>query len=128
MAVQTLPDVSPTVSVCASLALAGAGMGLATASATSAALSEEQGGIGSAPLQALNKTGGPLGIAILGSVLSSAYLAHLDLSGLPPAVAAVARESNFGAATVAQSMPRIQRGAAPLRDHQQQRSLLPPVQ
>ena len=35
--------------------------------------------IGSAVLQAVNKTGGPLGTAVLGSVLSSAYLARLQL-------------------------------------------------
>jgi MFS transporter, DHA2 family, multidrug resistance protein len=49
-------------------------------------------------LQAVNKTGGPFGIAILGSVLSAGYLARLSLSGLPPAAAAVVRQSVFGGA------------------------------
>jgi MFS transporter, DHA2 family, multidrug resistance protein len=86
------------------MALVGAGMGLALATATSAALSElsqERSGVGSAALQALNKMGGPLGTAILGSVLSSAYLAHLALSGLPAAAVTAARQSIFGAAAVA---------------------------
>jgi DHA2 family multidrug resistance protein-like MFS transporter len=93
--------------VAAWMALAGAGMGLATATATSAALaelSEEQSGVGAAVLQAVNKTGGPLGIAVLGSVLSSAYIAHLALSGVPPAAATVVRESIFGAAVAARQL------------------------
>jgi hypothetical protein len=55
-------------------------------------------------LQAVNKTGGPFGIAILGSVLSAGYLARLDLSGLPPAAAAAVRQSIFGGVAVAQKI------------------------
>ncbi len=88
------------------MALVGAGMGLAMATASSAALSElsqEQSGIGSAVLQAVNKTGGPFGTAVLGSVLSSAYLSHLALSGLPAPAAQAARQSVFlGVATAQQ--------------------------
>lgn len=86
-------------------AVVGAGMGLSMATAASAALaelSESEAGLGSALMQALNKTGGPLGTAILGSVLSSAYLAHLDLSGLTAATAASVRRSVFGGVAVAQ--------------------------
>ena len=86
------------------MALVGVGMGLAMATATSAALSElseEQSAVGSAVLQAFNKTGGPLGTAILGSVLSSAYLARLDLSGLPVAVATATRQSIFAGVAAA---------------------------
>ncbi len=87
--------------VAAWMAVVGLGMGLTMATATSAALSElpeERSGIGSAVLQACNKTGGPLGTAILGSVVSSAYLARLDVRGVP----AAARESVFGGVAVAQ--------------------------
>jgi DHA2 family multidrug resistance protein-like MFS transporter len=90
--------------VAAWMALVGAGMGLAMATASSAALSElneENSGIGSAVLQAVNKTGGPLGTAVLGSILSTGYLAGLRLDGLPAAAARAARESIFGAVTVA---------------------------
>jgi hypothetical protein len=45
--------------------------------------------VGTALLQALQKPGGPFGAAVLGSVLSSAYQARLDLAGLPPAAAMV---------------------------------------
>jgi MFS transporter, DHA2 family, multidrug resistance protein len=85
-------------------ALVGLGMGLALATSMSAALCElsaERSGVGSAALQAINKLGGPLGTAILGSVLSTAYLARLITAGLPTAAATAARQSIFGAIAVA---------------------------
>jgi DHA2 family multidrug resistance protein-like MFS transporter len=84
--------------------LIGGGMGLALATSMSAALSElsaERSGVGSAALQAINKLGGPLGTAVLGSVLSTAYLAHLALPRLPAAAANAARQSIFGAVAIA---------------------------
>src|SRR5580700_4502643 len=93
--------------VAAWMAIAGLGTGIAMATAMSAALvemSEEKSGVASAVLQAVNKTGGPFGIAILGSVLSAGYLARLSLSGLPPAAAAAARQSIFGGLAVAQKI------------------------
>lgn len=87
--------------------LSGIGMGLSLATASSAALvelSEERSGVGSAVLQATNKVGSPLGAAILGSVLSSGYLAYLHLAGLPDAVRHVARQSVFGGVAVAQQI------------------------
>lgn len=86
------------------MALVGVGMGLSMATAASAALAElpqERGGIGSAVMQALNKTGAPLGAAILGSALTSAYLARLHLSGLPSALAGTVQHSVFGGVAVA---------------------------
>jgi MFS transporter, DHA2 family, multidrug resistance protein len=67
-------------------------------------LTEERSGVGSAVLQAVNKTGAPLGAAILGSVLSAGYLAHLHLSGLPASAAAAVRQSVFGGVAVAQQL------------------------
>lgn len=90
--------------VAAWMAVVGMGMGLALATTSSAALaelSEERSGVGSAVLQALNKVGGPLGGALLGSALSSAYVAHLKLSGLPVPAAAAVRQSVFGGVKVA---------------------------
>ena len=89
------------------MAVAGLGTGIAMATTMSAALvelSEEKSGVGSGVLQAVNKTGGPLGIAILGSVLSAGYLARLDLVGLPPAAVAAARQSVFGGVAVARKL------------------------
>jgi hypothetical protein len=93
--------------VAAWMAVAGVGTGVAMATATSAALvelSEEKSGVGSAVLQAVNKTGGPLGIAILGSVLSAGYLARLTLSGVPAAASAAARQSVFSGVAAAQTI------------------------
>ena len=90
--------------VAAWTAVAGFGMGLALATSMSAALCElsaERSGVGSAALQAINKLGGPLGTAILGSVLSTAYLARLVTAGLPAGAVTAARQSVFGAVAVA---------------------------
>jgi DHA2 family multidrug resistance protein-like MFS transporter len=89
------------------MAVAGLGTGIAMATTMSAALvevSEEKSGVGSGVMQVVNKTGGPLGIAILGSVLSAGYLARLDLGGLPPAAAAAVRQSVFGGVAVAHQL------------------------
>jgi Na+/melibiose symporter-like transporter len=87
--------------------VAGIGTGIAMATAMSAAiveLSEEKSGVGSAVLQAVNKTGAPFGIAVLGSVLSAGYLSRLDLSGLSATAAAAARQSVFGGVAVSQKL------------------------
>jgi DHA2 family multidrug resistance protein-like MFS transporter len=55
-------------------------------------------------LQAVNKAGGPFGIAILGSVFSAGYLARLDLTGLPAPVAAAIRQSVFSGVAVARQI------------------------
>jgi EmrB/QacA subfamily drug resistance transporter len=89
------------------MAVCGFGLGVAmatTASTALAELTEDQAGVGSAVLQALNKVGGPLGSAVLGSVLTSAYIARLDLSRLPTAAAASARQSVFGGVAVAHEL------------------------
>jgi hypothetical protein len=71
-------------------------------SAALSELSEEQSGVGSAVLQAINKV--PLGTAVLGSVLSSAYLTRLDVSTLPASAASAVRGSIFGAVAVAHKL------------------------
>jgi MFS transporter, DHA2 family, multidrug resistance protein len=86
------------------MALVGFGMGITLATTASSALAElpeERSGVGSAVMQALNKTGGPLGSAILGSALTAAYLGHLDLSGLSAPSADETRRSVFGGVVVA---------------------------
>ena len=89
------------------MVVAGMGTGIAMATAMSAALvelSEEKSGVGAAVLQAVNKTGGPFGSAVLGSVLSADYLGRLHLSGLSATAAAAARQSVFGGVAVAQKL------------------------
>ncbi len=81
-----------------------AGAGMVLTAATSAALSqlsEERSGIGSAVVQAFQKTAGPFGTAITGSVLAAAYQARLDLTGLRPAIAAAVRQSVYAGLAVA---------------------------
>jgi MFS transporter, DHA2 family, multidrug resistance protein len=95
---------SGTGFVAAWMTLVGLGMGVTMATTASSAIAEipeERSGVGSAVMQALNKTGGPLGSAILGSALTAAYLAHLDLSGVPTPAADEVRRSVFGGVAVA---------------------------
>ena len=90
--------------IAAWMALVGLGLGITFATAASAAISElpeARSGVGSAVMQALQKTGGPFGTAILGSVLSSVYLSQLQLGNLPAPAASVVRESLFGGIAVA---------------------------
>ena len=89
------------------VALTGLGLGITFATAASAALveiPEERSGVASALMQALQKTGGPLGAAIMGSVLSSVYLSKLQLTALPAAAASVVRQSLFGGLAVADKL------------------------
>lgn len=84
-----------------------AGAGLALTAATSAALSQlsvERSGVGSAVVQAFQKTAGPFGTAIMGSILAAAYQARLDLTGLRPAAAATARQSVYGGLAAASQL------------------------
>ncbi len=89
------------------MALVGAGMGLALATSTSAALVElspDKSGVGTGVVEAIDEVGGPLGIAILGSVISAGYVAHLSLSNLSGPAASAARESVFGGVAVAEQL------------------------
>lgn len=89
------------------LAAAGLGIGLALSPAMDAVLSalpEDRAGSGTAIAMTLRQTGGALGVAVLGSVLAQGYTSRLDITGLPPAVADVARESVAGGLAVAQQL------------------------
>ena len=101
------------------MAVLGTGTGLTLTAATTAALSRlpaERSGTGSAVVQAFQKTAGPLGTAITGSVLAAGYRARIDLHTVPAAAAAAARQSVYGGVTVASrlgsvSLARAARGA-----------------
>jgi MFS transporter, DHA2 family, multidrug resistance protein len=89
------------------MAIAGVGAGLTMATATTAALAElsaDRAGVGSGVQQALRNVGAPLGSAVLGSALTSAYVSHLRLAGLSPAAAHAARPSVFGGVAVARAL------------------------
>src|SRR5579884_171044 len=86
------------------MAGAGAGLGLVFTTAASTALTElsaERSGMGSALLQALKNVGAPLGSALLGSVLASAYRADLPSAGLPAGALGAAGESVFAGLALA---------------------------
>jgi EmrB/QacA subfamily drug resistance transporter len=82
----------------AGLLVLGAGMGLATTPATTeivATLPPSKQGVASAVNDAAREVGGAVGIALLGSLLTSGYQAGIDphLTALPPGVAAQAHDS-----------------------------------
>jgi DHA2 family multidrug resistance protein-like MFS transporter len=74
----------------------GAGLGFALPGAMNAALgalSPERSGVGSALIMALRQVGGTFGVAILGSILSSAYRSGLHAAVVPAGLAATVRDS-----------------------------------
>ena len=84
----------------------GIGGGLAMTPATDSimgAVPKARAGVGSAMNDTTRQVGGALGVAVLGSVLSSGYQAAIGgpLQGLPPAIADPARGSIGAAAVVA---------------------------
>jgi EmrB/QacA subfamily drug resistance transporter len=98
---------SSSAFVAAWMVVVGAGMGLALATSTSAALVElspDRSGVGTGVVEAIDEVGGPLGIAIAGSVVSAGYLAHVNLSGLSPSAVSAVRGSVFGGVAVAQQL------------------------
>jgi MFS transporter, DHA2 family, multidrug resistance protein len=93
------------------LAIAGLGMGLGLVTAASVALRHvpaKTSNQASAVFQALQKTGGPLGAAILGSALSQAYQQHLALpANLPHNLVEIIRSGVFQGLAVADRLPLI---------------------
>jgi DHA2 family multidrug resistance protein-like MFS transporter len=97
---------SGTGFVAAWFALTGLGLGLSLPTAMNAALGAldaERSGSGSALMTALRQVGGTIGVAVLGTVLSSAYQARLHLPGLPAASAHAARAGVTAGLRVAQA-------------------------
>ncbi|MBV8218720.1 MAG: MFS transporter, partial [Solirubrobacterales bacterium] len=78
------------------LLVLGVGMGAAMTPATTAiteALPPAQQGVGSALNDLSREVGGALGIAVIGSILTSTYSSHVDVSGLTSPVAATVKGS-----------------------------------
>jgi EmrB/QacA subfamily drug resistance transporter len=93
--------------VAAWFAVFGFGLGFAMPTAMNAAmspLSAERSGIGSAVMSALRQTGGAIGVAILGTVLSSGYQGGLRLAGLPAQAADAVRTGVTGGVAVADKL------------------------
>ncbi|WFR73595.1 hypothetical protein P9209_08270 [Prescottella defluvii] len=88
------------------LTIAGIGLGLVMPTAMAAAIGEltpERSGAGSALVQALRQAGGTIGVAVLGTVLTAGYHAHLPSMQLPePAASAVSDSVSSGVAVARQ--------------------------
>jgi len=103
---------SPTggyLSVLPGILVLGAGVGLAMSPSTAAitsSLPEEKQGVASALNDTVREMGGAVGIALVGSVLNSAYQANIEpaVAALPPAVAEPASSGIGGAFAVASHM------------------------
>jgi Na+/melibiose symporter-like transporter len=96
--IQLLDQNAPLWLVLADLAVQGCGMGLVLAPATEAIMAvvpREKAGAGAAVNNSVRQVGGALGVAILGSVMASAYASRLGgaVEGLPAATRDEARES-----------------------------------
>ena len=92
------------------LVLLGLGMGLTMAPATESimgSLPRAKAGVGSAMNDTTRMVGGALGVAVVGSVMSSGYSAGMEpvLARMPAEVAAVAGGSLGGALAVARQAP-----------------------
>ena len=94
---------TPYLVLVVGMAFYAAGAAVAMAPATASILSAvplSKAGVGSAVNDTTRELGGALGIAILGSIVNSAYRAGVDLSGLGlPASVAHDGEQSIGAAT-----------------------------
>jgi len=80
----------------AGLVVLGVGMGAAMTPATSAiteALPPSRQGVGSALNDLSREVGGAIGIAVIGSILTSTYSSHVNVSGLSAQVAAKVKGS-----------------------------------
>jgi len=96
--------------VAVALAMMGFGIAMAMIPSLDAilgSLSESETGGGSALTRTVQNVGASLGVAIMGSVLNSAYQSHLggNLTGLPASVQTAAQSSVAVAAAVARHLP-----------------------
>jgi MFS transporter, DHA2 family, multidrug resistance protein len=102
---------SPESIVLVGGALLGFGVGLGLSTAASAALSHvtpDDANTASAVFQALQKTGSPLGIAILGSVFNRAYVQSLELpEHLPHTVRSAIEDGVFPGLAVGAKVPGV---------------------
>ena len=100
------PD-TPYIVIVGALVLLAGGMALTMPPATGAIMSSvplNKAGVGSAVNDTTRELGGALGIAILGSIVASAYRSNVDVSQLPPEAADAAKESVGAALGVSQTL------------------------
>ena len=109
-----LDGTSGYLHVVASLCVGSAGMALAFPAATEAivtSLPQDKAGVASAVNDTTREVGAAVGIALLGSLLSSGYRSSIGgaFDGLPPEAAGMARDSMGAALHVAASAPEALR-------------------
>jgi DHA2 family multidrug resistance protein-like MFS transporter len=103
---------SGAVQIGATLVLVGLGAGLGLPALTDtvmAAVPEDEAGVGSAVNDVSRQLGGALGVAVIGSIVSSSYrarLQHADLTRINPTAARAAQRSIGVATEAAKSLPR----------------------
>jgi EmrB/QacA subfamily drug resistance transporter len=87
---------SPYWVMAAGLIVLGVGLGTATTPATTSiteTLPPAQQGVGSALNDLSREVGGAIGIAVIGSILTSTYSSHVNLAGLPSQLATKVKNS-----------------------------------
>jgi len=98
---------TPYPVIVVTLVMMAGGMACTAAPATGAIMSTipmSKAGVGSAVNDTTRELGGALGIAVLGSIVASAYRSEVDVSGLPPQAAEAASESIGAAIGVSHSL------------------------
>ena len=103
---------TPYIEIVGQMIFLGVGLGATTAPATESimgSLSADKAGVGSAVNDTTRELGGTLGVAIIGSVFTSVYVADLRASGgvfaqLPPEVRHLTEESVGAARFIAQQL------------------------
>jgi EmrB/QacA subfamily drug resistance transporter len=94
---------TPYLTVMGAVMLMGAGMGLVMAPASTVIMNSlplHQAGAGSAVNDTVREVGGALGVAVIGSLVSSSYRAHLHLPAILPARVADTARSSIAAADI----------------------------
>jgi MFS transporter, DHA2 family, multidrug resistance protein len=90
------------------LLIGGVGLGMALPAAMNTAIGavpQEHSGAGASVIWVFRQVGGTFGVAVLGTILSSTYRAHLHVPGLPPAVSSLMRESVTAGVAAAHRIP-----------------------
>jgi EmrB/QacA subfamily drug resistance transporter len=101
---------SGTVFAASWFAATGLGLGFAMPAAMNAALgalSAQRSGAGSALISAMRQVGATIGVAVLGTVLLSAYRSRLGLTSVPTAVSQAVRASAAAGVEVARKLDSV---------------------
>jgi MFS transporter, DHA2 family, integral membrane protein len=106
----TLSPDTPYLVIAAALAVLGAGMAITVAPATGEIMTSvpmSKAGVGSAVNDTTRELGGALGIALMGTIVNTAYRSSIDLDGvrLPAGSRAAAEESIGAADSIASRVP-----------------------